>query len=109
MLHGPLLDDLNTSGIWLVFSPTHGTGDPSDNLQLFYDAIHEQRPDLSGVSYGAIGFGGREYDTFCDAIEKIDQLLTEYGASRLGSLLNINILDHDIPEGSGRSLGGFLD
>ncbi|VEC02131.1 FMN-binding protein MioC [Cedecea lapagei] len=96
--HGPLLEDLKTSGIWLVVSSTHGAGDLPDNLQPFYDAINEQRPDLSGVSYGAIGIGSREYDTFCGAIEKIDRLLTECGATRLGSLLKINILDHDIPE-----------
>ncbi|MBU4682272.1 FMN-binding protein MioC [Cedecea davisae] len=96
--HGPLLEDLPTSGIWLVISSTHGAGDLPDNLQPLYDAINEQRPNLSGVSYGAVGIGSREYDTFCGAIEKIDLLLSECGATRLGELLKINILEHDIPE-----------
>ena len=31
-LHGPLLEDLSASGIWLVISSTHGAGDIPDNL-----------------------------------------------------------------------------
>ena len=96
--HGPLLDDLNKEGVWLLVSSTHGAGDLPDNLQPLYDELSEQRPDLSAVRYGAIGIGSREYDTFCGAIEKLDALLTECGAKRVGEPLKINILDHDIPE-----------
>ena len=77
---------------------THGAGDLPDNLQPLYDELAEQRPDLSQVRYGAIGIGSREYDTFCGAIEKLDALLIECGAKRVGEPLKINILDHDIPE-----------
>lgn len=97
-LHGPLFEDLQTSGIWLIVSSTHGAGDLPDNLQPLFDAINEERPDLSSLHYGAIGIGSREYDTFCGAIEKLDTLLMECGAKRVGSLLKVNILDHDIPE-----------
>ena len=97
-LHGPLLEDLQISGIWLIVSSTHGAGDLPENLQPLFDAINEERPDLSSLHYGAIGIGSREYDTFCGAIEKLDTLLTECGAKRVGSLLKVNILDHDIPE-----------
>ncbi len=97
-LHGPLLEDLQTSGVWLIVSSTHGAGDLPDNLQPLYDAIKEEHPDLSNVRYGAVGIGSREYDTFCGAIEKIDALLSDCGAKRVGSLLKVNILDHDIPE-----------
>ena len=97
-LHGPLLEDLQTSGVWLIVSSTHGAGDLPDNLQPLYDAIKEENPDLSNVRYGAVGIGSREYDTFCGAIEKIDVLLSHCGAKRVGSLLKVNILDHDIPE-----------
>ncbi|RPH23308.1 FMN-binding protein MioC [Buttiauxella warmboldiae] len=97
-LHGPQLEDLKTSGIWLIVSSTHGAGDLPDNLQPLFDAIDEARPDLSTLHYGAVGIGSREYDTFCGAIEKLDTLLTECGAKRVGTLLKVNILDHDIPE-----------
>ncbi|WP_058910735.1 FMN-binding protein MioC [Entomohabitans teleogrylli] len=98
VLHGPQLAELKPQGIWLVVSSTHGAGDLPDNLQPLYDDIASQRPDLSALSYGAIGIGSREYDTFCGAIEKVDALLTQCGASRIGDLLKINILDHEIPE-----------
>ena len=74
-LHGPLLEDLSASGIWLVISSTHGAGDIPDNLSPFYEALQEQKPDLSAVRFGAIGIG-----------------------SQTGETLKINILDHDIPE-----------
>ena len=41
-LHGPLLEDLSASGIWLVISSTHGAGDIPDNLSPFYEALQEQ-------------------------------------------------------------------
>lgn len=97
-LHGPQLEDLQTEGLWLVVSSTHGAGDLPDNLLPLYKAIQEQKPDLSGIQYGALGIGSKEYDTFCEAIEKIDRLLTECGAVRVGEIEKINVLDHDIPE-----------
>ncbi len=62
--HGPLVDDLQAQGIWLVISSTHGAGDIPDNLVPFYDALLAQQADLSAVRFGAIGIGSREYDTF---------------------------------------------
>ena len=87
-----------TSGIWLVISSTHGAGDIPDNLSPFYEALQEQKPDLSAVRFGAIGIGSREYDTFCGAIDKLEAELKDSGAKQTGETLKINILDHDIPE-----------
>ncbi|KAA1048493.1 MULTISPECIES: FMN-binding protein MioC [unclassified Pseudocitrobacter] len=97
-LHGPLLEDLSASGIWLVISSTHGAGDIPDNLLPFYNDLREQKPDLSQVRFGSIGIGSREYDTFCGAIDKIDTELTACGAKQIGETLKINVLEHDIPE-----------
>ncbi len=44
-----------------------------DNLSPFYEALQEQKPDLSAVRFGAIGIGSREYDTFCGAIDNSRQ------------------------------------
>lgn len=96
--HGPELADLTLSGTWLVVTSTHGAGDLPDNLVPLYKEITEQHPDLSQVRYGAIGIGSREYDTFCGAIDKVEDLLSACGAKRLGETLRINILDHEIPE-----------
>lgn len=97
-LHGPLVEDLPTSGIWLVISSTHGAGDIPDNLLPFYEDLQSQKTDLSQVHFGAIGIGSREYDTFCGAIDKIEAELKSCGAKQIGETLKINILEHDIPE-----------
>jgi len=97
-LHGPLLEDLALQGTWLVVSSTHGAGDLPENLQPFLDDLNAQKPDLSLVRFGAIGIGSREYDTFCQAIEKLEASLKACGAKQIGETLKINILDHDIPE-----------
>ncbi len=92
------MEDLSASGIWLIISSTHGAGDIPDNLSPFYEALQEQKPDLSAVRFGTIGIGSREYDTFCGAIDKLEAELKNSGAKQTGETLKINILDHDIPE-----------
>ncbi len=98
MLHGPELDALPLSGTWLVVTSTHGAGDLPDNLQPLFDALEANKPDLSGVRFGAVGIGNREYDLFCGAIEKMERLLTACGAKRLGDRLDIDVMEHEIPE-----------
>ena len=96
--HGPLIEDLQAEGIWLVISSTHGAGDIPDNLLPFYEALQEKQADLSAVRFGAVGIGSREYDTFCGAIDKIDSALKACGAQQIGETLKINVLEHVIPE-----------
>ncbi|KFB88365.1 FMN-binding protein MioC [Serratia grimesii] len=97
-LHGPQLDELTLSGRWLVVSSTHGAGDLPDNLQPLLEQIEEQLPDLSQVQFGAVGLGSSEYDTFCGAIQRIDDLLIARGAKRIGDRLEIDVTEHEIPE-----------
>lgn len=61
--HGPLVDDLQAQGIWLIISSTHGAGDIPDNWFPSM-TLQEKQADLSAVRFGAIGIGSREYDTF---------------------------------------------
>lgn len=98
LLHGPELEELSVEGTWLVVCSTHGAGDLPDNLQPLFDELAEKKPDLSQLRYGAVGIGNREYDLFCGAIEKIDVLLTSSGAQRIGDRLDIDVLEHEIPE-----------
>ncbi|MCX0498359.1 FMN-binding protein MioC [Erwinia billingiae] len=98
LLHGPELEELSVEGTWLVVCSTHGAGDLPDNLQPLFDELAEKKPDLSQLRYGAVGIGNREYDLFCGAIEKIDVLLTSCGAQRIGNRLDIDVLEHEIPE-----------
>ncbi|MGG4609202.1 FMN-binding protein MioC [Providencia sp. Me31A] len=96
--HGPELDDLTLEGLWLVVSSTHGAGDLPENIQPLFDAIENESPDLSQVKFGAVGIGSSEYDTFCGAIHKLDALLSEKGAKRIGECFEIDVQQHEIPE-----------
>jgi MioC protein len=97
-LHGPELDELNLSGRWLIVTSTHGAGDLPDNLQPLFKQINEQKPDLSQVEFGAVGLGSSEYDIFCGAIQKFDVLLVSLSAKRIGDRINIDVIEHEIPE-----------
>ncbi|RLM22478.1 FMN-binding protein MioC [Brenneria alni] len=98
MLHGPELDELPGSGLWLVITSTHGAGELPGNLQPLFEQLKERKPDLSQVRFGAVGIGSKEYDTFCGAIITVDQVLSQCGAKRIGDILQIDITQHEIPE-----------
>ena len=98
LLHGAELDEVPLEGIWIIVTSTHGAGELPDNLLDFSEALSEQKPDLSGIRYGAIGLGNREYDLFCGAIKTLDEQLTQLGAIRIGDRLEIDVLEHEIPE-----------
>ena len=98
MLHGPELDEVPQEGIWLVVCSTHGAGDIPDNLLPLFEAITESKPDLSQVRFGAVGLGNHEYDLFCGAIRQITALLIAQGARQIGDRLEIDVLEHEIPE-----------
>ena len=98
MLHGPELDEVPHEGIWLVVCSTHGAGDIPDNLLPLFEAIRDSQPDLSQVRFGAIGLGNHEYDLFCGAIRQIEAQLIALGAQQIGDRLEIDVLEHEIPE-----------
>ncbi|WP_174848261.1 FMN-binding protein MioC [Yersinia artesiana] len=97
-LHGPELDELTLDGMWLIITSTHGAGDLPDNLQPLLEQIEQQIPDLSQIRFGAVGLGSSEYDTFCGAVRKLDQQLITQGAIRVGDILEIDVIQHEIPE-----------
>lgn len=98
ILHGPSFKDIPTEGIWIVVTSTYGAGDLPENLQPLFDEINERRPSLSHVYFGSIGIGNSEYDIYCGAIKKFEQLLIDCGAQRIGERLEIDVVEHELPE-----------
>jgi MioC protein len=96
-----LMDDLdptvfNARAVFLICTSTYGQGDVPDNAKQFYEALLEQRPDLSEVRYGVIALGDRTYaETFCNGGRRFDRILSELGARRIG-----DILFHDASAGT---------
>ena len=95
----------------LVVTSTTGLGDVPQNLEPIYDSLAEERPDLSHVRYGLVGMGDRNYkDTFCGGPRKMDAILQELGATRVGESLLLDATDHPMPDEDALAwLPGWLD
>jgi MioC protein len=75
----------------LVCCSTHGEGDVPDHLLPLVGALERERPDLSSLRYGVIALGDRTYeDTFCFGGKRIDDLLQQLGARRIGDRLDVD-------------------
>lgn len=90
---------LDEREVLLVVTSTTGLGDVPQNLEPIYDALVEERPDLSHLRYGLVGMGDRNYkDTYCGGPKKMDAILTELGATRVGERLLLDATDHPMPD-----------
>lgn len=70
---------------FLIVSSTYGSGDVPDNARPFYEALINERPDLSDVSFGIIGLGDMTYsETFCGGSGRFEAIFNELGAKQLG-------------------------
>ena len=94
-----IANDLAGRRAVLVCTSTYGYGDLPENLGPFVRRLGEARPDLTGLRYGVIALGDRTYaETFCMAGRKVDSLLEELGAQRLGPRLEIDACADPLPD-----------
>lgn len=98
----PDLTNLNmteqTAKIWLICLATHGAGDYPDNFKAYIEQIKNLKGDLKNVRFGLVGIGDSNYDTYCYAAKNLDALLNEHGATRIGDIFCIDVVDSPIPE-----------
>jgi MioC protein len=71
---------LDGSRAVVICTATHGDGDLPDNSVDFYEALVEERPDLSGVVFAVCGLGDSVYPDFCEAGRTWSRTLAEFGA-----------------------------
>jgi MioC protein len=70
---------------FLICTSTCGRGDVPDNAKAFYNALVEQRPNLSDIYYGVIGLGDAKFSrTFNGGGQRFENIFTELGAHRIG-------------------------
>lgn len=96
ILEQPTLDDLVGSppDLALFCTSTTGSGDFPGNIVPFVRELEEQSPGLSSLRYGLIALGDSSYnETFCGAGRRLDELLAEQGAQRLGERLEIDAME----------------
>jgi len=90
--------DIEGDRIWLICLATHGAGDYPDNFNMFVKQVNNLSDELKNVHFGLIGVGDSNYDTYCYAAKYFDLLLRDKGATRLGNIFKIDVVDSPIPE-----------
>ncbi|WKS99502.1 FMN-binding protein MioC [Gallibacterium salpingitidis] len=96
--HGPELNQVIEDKIWLVVTSTHGAGDLPDNLQPLFTQLTEQQPDLSELRYAVVGLGNSDYDTFCFAVDHVENDLNNLKAKQICPSLRIDVLNSSDPD-----------
>lgn len=95
--HAQLTDIQDTAQL-LVITSTHGAGELPDNIKPLFEAIEAQKPDFSTMQFGVIGLGSSDYDTFCNAVNLVEESLKGCGATQICESLRIDVVnnfDHD--------------
>jgi MioC protein len=64
-----------------------------------YEALQEEKPNLSNLRYGVIGLGDSTYaDTYNQGGTRFDKLFQELGAQRMGEVMRHNASSNELPE-----------
>lgn len=88
-----------SSDVILVITSTTGQGDLPPNLESTYFELKDQFPMLTGKRYAVIALGDSSYgETYCMAGKKMDELLMELQAIRVGENLLVDAAETMEPE-----------
>lgn len=74
----------------LFIASTTGEGDPPDPAIPFVSDAMAATPDLSGLEYGLLALGDREYEHFCSFGHQLDRWLRACGATPLFDLTEVD-------------------
>jgi len=88
----------NINQIWLICTSTHGAGDLPDNIQSFASDLMICDQDLSSTSFMIIATGDSNYDTFCLAAKKIQNILISRGCKQISKTLTLDMSQDIDPE-----------
>lgn len=88
--------DVEQQKCWLIVTSTHGAGELPDNLKAFIEELKQQ--NLADVRFAVIGLGNSDYDTFCGAVDIVEQTLKAQSAVQICESLRIDVLNVDDQE-----------
>lgn len=92
------LADIQHQTALLVVTSTHGAGELPENIQPLFQQIDESDLDFSQMKFSVICLGSSDYDTFCNAVNIVEQSLKAKGATQVCESLRIDVVnnfDHD--------------
>ena len=95
---------LEEGPVYMVVVSTYGVGDLPDSAQDFFDDVKAKAPDLSWMRYAVYSLGDSVYNTtFCFGGKHFDELFTELGAKRLGTIGQHDASEDGLAEDEGAS------
>ncbi|EPZ29408.1 FMN-binding protein MioC [Mannheimia haemolytica] len=92
------LADIEGKTNLIIVTSTHGAGELPENIQQLFDDLANSSADFSSMKFGVIGLGSSNYDTFCNAVNIVEEALKAKGASQVCESLRIDVMnnfDHD--------------
>lgn len=92
------LADIEGKSHLIVVTSTHGAGELPDNIQPLFNDLAVSSADFSAMKFGVIGLGSSDYDTFCNAVNIVENALKAKGANQVCESLRIDVVnnfDHD--------------
>ncbi|WHP47540.1 FMN-binding protein MioC [Mannheimia bovis] len=92
------LADIEGKSHLIVVTSTHGAGELPDNIQPLFNDLAASSADFSAMKFGVIGLGSSDYDTFCNAVNIVENALKAKGANQVCESLRIDVVnnfDHD--------------
>lgn len=92
------LTDIQDKSHLIVVTSTHGVGELPENIQPLFAELSNSNLDFSAMKFGVIGLGSSDYDTFCHAVNIVEEALSAKGATQVCDSLRIDVVnnfDHD--------------
>ncbi|AWB52888.1 TPA: FMN-binding protein MioC [Pasteurella multocida] len=96
--HGPNFEEVIDEKCWLVVTSTHGAGELPDNIKPLFEKLAFHPKQLADLRFAVIGLGNSDYDTFCHAVDHVEQLLLSKDALQLCESLRMDMLTITDPE-----------
>jgi len=83
----------------LICTSTTGKGEVPDNAKKLFEELKFNRPDLSSIRYGIVGFGSSQYSaTFCRGPRSFDELMQGLNAKKIGVSCEHDAQSKSFPE-----------
>ncbi|MGC6359102.1 FMN-binding protein MioC [Bisgaard Taxon 45] len=96
--HGPSFEAVMNERCWLVVTSTHGAGELPDNIKPLFEKLALYPKSLTDLRFAVIGLGNSDYDTFCQAVDHVEQLLLSKDALQICESLRMDMLTITDPE-----------